>query len=122
MKINELASKTELSTHTIRFYEKEGLLDERHVIRTTNNYREYNDDALERLKLIKKFQGIDCSLTEIKRILHDKENNLSSDKDVAKWIQHKIKDVEVKKREYDQMLLTLGKMLKYRTRKNKSHT
>jgi MerR family copper efflux transcriptional regulator len=122
MKINELASKTELSTHTIRFYEKEGLLDERHVIRTTNNYREYNDDALERLKLIKKFQGIDCSLTEIKRILHDKENNLSSDKDVAKWIQHKIKDVEVKKREYDQMLLTLGKMLKYRTGKNKSHT
>ena len=115
MKINEIADKTGLSTHTIRYYEKEGLLDYRHVTRNLNTYREYNNDALERLNLIKKFQGIDCSLDEIKRILHDKENNTRSDDEVAGWIRDKINDVNLKKQEYDQMLLTLNRMLKYRT-------
>ncbi|WP_256992535.1 MerR family transcriptional regulator [Paenibacillus sp. XY044] len=62
MKIQELADKMGLTIHTIRFYEKEGLLDDRHVRRESNNYRNYSDEAVERLKLIKKFQSIGCSL------------------------------------------------------------
>jgi len=58
MKIQELAKKTGLTAHTIRFYEKEGLLDSRHVRRDENNYRNYSDKVIERLKLIKKFQGV----------------------------------------------------------------
>ncbi len=57
MKIQELAQKTGLSVHTIRFYEKQGLLDGRHVRRENNNYRDYSDEAIERLNLVKKFQG-----------------------------------------------------------------
>lgn len=36
---------------TVRFDEKEGLLDGRHVRREGNNYRNYSDEAIERLKL-----------------------------------------------------------------------
>lgn len=57
MKIKELAEKMGLTVYTIRFYEKEGLLDSRHVQREENNYRNYSEAAMERLNLIKKFLG-----------------------------------------------------------------
>ncbi|CAM4282684.1 MAG: MerR family DNA-binding transcriptional regulator [Paenibacillus macerans] len=48
MRIQELADKMGLTIHTIRFYEKEGLLDARHVRRESNNYRNYSEEAVER--------------------------------------------------------------------------
>lgn len=114
MKIQELAKKTGLTVYTIRFYEKEGLFDSRHVMREKNNYRNYSDEAIERLKLIRKFQGVDCSLNEIKEILQDKDTNTYSNQQVMEWIRHKIDEIERKKNEYDQILGTLNWMLEYR--------
>ncbi|MBB3110874.1 DNA-binding transcriptional MerR regulator [Paenibacillus phyllosphaerae] len=113
MKIQELADKTGLSIHTIRYYEKEGLLDTRHVQRDNNNYRNYSDAALERMKLIKKFQGIGCSLMELKDILKDHDTNTRSNQQVIEWISSKIDEIERKKEEYDHMLATLNLMLEY---------
>lgn len=114
MKIQELAEKTGLSVYTIRFYEKEGLLDKRHVLREKNNYRNYSDEAIDRLRLIRKFQGIDCSLVEIKEILQDQDTNTRSNQQVMEWIRHKISEIERKKDEYNQILDTLNWMLEYR--------
>lgn len=114
MKIRELAEKTNLTVYTIRFYEKAGLLDRRHVIREKNNYRNYSDEAIERLKFVKKFQGVGCSLTEIKDMLQENDENPLSNQQVIEWIRHKIKEIERKKDEYDQILDTLSWMLKYR--------
>lgn len=114
MKINELAKKTGLTVYTIRFYEKEGLLDSRHVRREENNYRNYTDEAIERLKFIKKLQGVDCSLTELKEILQDHDVNRYTDLQRIEWIRQKIREIERKKDEYDQMLGTLKWMLEYR--------
>ena len=47
MKIHVLAQKTGLTPPTIRFYEKEGLMDQRHVIRGNNNYRNYTEESVE---------------------------------------------------------------------------
>lgn len=114
MKIQELAKKTGLTAYTIRFYEKEGLFDRRHVCRDVNNYRNYTEEAIERLKLIKKFQGIGCSLSELKDILQDVDTNARTNEQVIEWILQKIKEIESKKEEYDQMLNTLHFMLEYR--------
>lgn len=114
MKIQELAQKTGLTVHTIRFYEKQGLLDSRHVVRENNNYRNYSDEALERIKFVKKFQGVGCSLIEIKGILQEKDENAISNQQVIEWIRHKISEIERKKDEYDQILDTLNWMLEYR--------
>lgn len=114
MKIKELAKKSDLSAYTIRFYEKEGLLDSRHITREENNYRNYSDEVLERLKLIKKFQNIGCSLAEIKEILEDKDTNSHSNQQVIEWVRKKISETERRKEEYDQMLITLNWMLEYR--------
>lgn len=114
MHIRELADKMGLTVHTIRFYEKEGLLDSRHVVREKNNYRNYSDKAVERLKLIKKFQSIGCSLVELKEVLQDHDTNTRTNQQVIEWISQKINEIERKKDEYDQMLVTLNFMLEYR--------
>lgn len=114
VKIQELAHQAGLTTHTIRFYEKERLLDSRHVRREANNYRNYTDEAIERLHLIKKFQGVGCSLAELKDILQDHDTNARTNQEVMDWICHKIHEIEGKKDELDQMLGTLHRMLDYR--------
>ena len=114
MKIQELAAQTGLTAYTIRFYEKEGLLDRRHVQREENNYRNYSDEAIERLKLVKKFQGVGCSLAELKEILQDHDTQARTNQEVIEWIRQKMQEVERKKGELDQMLGTLQRMLDYR--------
>ncbi|WP_240420058.1 MerR family transcriptional regulator [Paenibacillus periandrae] len=114
MKIQELGDLMGLTPHTIRFYEKEGLLDSRHIQREKNNYRNYSDEAIERLKLIKKFQGIGCSIAELKTILQDHDTNARTNQEVIEWILQKINEIERRKDEYDHMLVTLNWMLTYR--------
>ena len=114
MKIRELAEKTALSIHTIRFYEKEGLLDHRHVLREENNYRRYSDEATERLLLIKKLQRVGCSLAELKDILQEHDTHVLTDFEIVEWILQKIKDTKHKKEELDQILGMLHWMLDYR--------
>ncbi|MFC3799245.1 MerR family transcriptional regulator [Cohnella sp. GCM10012308] len=114
MKIQELAVETGLSVHTIRYYEKEGLLDERHVGRDNNNYRRYDDEAIERLKLVKRFQSVGCSLTELKQILRDLDTNTTTTQQGIDWVLSKIKEIERKKDEYDLVLATLNRMLEYK--------
>lgn len=114
LKIQELADQTCLTAYTIRFYEKEGLLDRRHVQREANNYRTYSDEAIERLKLVKKFQGIGCSLTEMKDILQDRDTQARTNREVIDWIRYKMQEIERKKDDLDQMLGTLHRMLDYR--------
>ncbi|MCS7464499.1 MerR family transcriptional regulator [Paenibacillus doosanensis] len=97
MKIQELAKKMGLSVHTIRFYEKEGLFDSRHVQREKNNYRHYSDEAVERLQMIKKFQGLGCSLAELKEIFQDKDTNTKTNQQVIDWIEQKKKRLSRRK-------------------------
>ncbi|SFB51960.1 DNA-binding transcriptional regulator, MerR family [Cohnella sp. OV330] len=114
MKIQELADRMGLSVHTIRYYEKEGLLDERHVERDQNNYRHYSDEAIERLTLVKRFQSVGCSLTELKQILLGLDTNTTTTQQGIEWVLSKIKEIERKKEEYDQVLATLNRMLEYK--------
>lgn len=114
MKIQELAEKTGLTAYTIRFYEKEGLLDSRYVQREENNYRNYSDEAIERLKFVKKLQGVGCSLAELKKILQENDANKLTHLQVIEWIRQKISEIERKKDDLDQILGTLNWMLEYR--------
>ncbi|CAG7642467.1 hypothetical protein PAESOLCIP111_04343 [Paenibacillus solanacearum] len=114
MRIQEFANKMGLSIHAIRFYEKEGLFDGRHVQRAGNNYRNYTDEAAERVQMIKKFQGLGCSLAELKEIFQDSDTNTKTHQQVIEWIEQKKNEIERKKAEYDQILETLDWMIEYR--------
>ena len=101
MKIKELAEKTSLTAYTIRYYEKEGLLDSRHFQRDENNYRNYNKKAIERLKLIKNFQSVGCSLAELKEFFQERGTHSPTNLEAIEWIRQKIYEIERKKDEYD---------------------
>lgn len=68
MKINELTKRTDVTAPTIRFYEQQGLLDARHVRREENNYRDYNEEAIEQLLIIREAQAAGFTLAEIKEL------------------------------------------------------
>ena len=67
MKIGELGDRCGVSTKTIRYYESIGLLDE--PDRTASGYREYEGDAVARLRFIRDAQATGLSLAEISSVL-----------------------------------------------------
>ncbi len=67
MQIGDLARRTGVSTKTIRYYEEIGVLPEPE--RARNGYRDYPDDAIDRLEFIREAQATGLTLTEIGFIL-----------------------------------------------------
>ena len=65
--IQEVSRKTGLSAHTLRYYEKEGLLNG--VIRSPGGFRQYTDEDLERLGLICCLKNTGMSIQEIARFV-----------------------------------------------------
>ncbi|HAD69434.1 MAG TPA: transcriptional regulator [Acinetobacter radioresistens] len=61
--IGELARKSKISVDSIRFYEKKNLLSL--PLRGNNNYRYYDDTALEQLIFIRHCRELGMSLKEI---------------------------------------------------------
>ena len=66
--IGELAREAGVKSDTVRFYEKQSLLQE--PTRTAAGYRTYDEAALKQLRFIKRAQSLGFSLQEIHRILN----------------------------------------------------
>jgi len=67
MKIGELAAHAECDVQTVRFYEREGLLEEPE--REASGYRRYAERHLKRLQFIRHCRSLDIPLPEIRDLL-----------------------------------------------------
>lgn len=94
MLIGELARRVELSVDTIRFYEKQGLLDEAHYERTANRYRHYSDAAVQRLTLIRLGQAAGFTLSEMRHTIHAWESNEISPQEKEDYMCRKIEQID----------------------------
>ena len=65
--IQDVSEKTGLTAHTLRYYEKEGLISG--VERTQGGFRQYTDEDLERLGLIRCLKNTGMSIKEISRFV-----------------------------------------------------
>ena len=111
MLIKELEKKTGLTRHTIRFYEKQGFLESRSFRREANNYRNYSEEAVVYLMMLKAGQAAGFTLAELKELINaDEANELPLQKKVE-LIRQKIKDIDRKKAELDQIQTHLAQML-----------
>lgn len=111
MLIKELEKKTGLTRHTIRFYEKQGFLESSSFQREKNNYRNYSEDTVEYLKMLKAGQAAGFTLVELKELINaDEANELPLQKKVE-LIRQKIRDIDRKKAELDQIQTYLTQML-----------
>lgn len=83
--IREVSEKTGLSVHTLRYYEKEGVL--RGVDRSQGGFRQYTDDDLESLGLVCCLKNTGMSIQEIARFMeltHEGEHTLQERVDLLR--------------------------------------
>lgn len=108
MLIGELSEKSGLSRDTIRFYEKQGLIKVGRKDRRNNNYKEYSTDKLKQLLTIRVIKGFGFTLNETAEMLELIERNQASCDNVAQRIEDKIKLIEQKINELQQLKAVLS--------------
>lgn len=110
LKISELSAKVGLSAHTLRFYEKNGLVHA--SIRSESGYRYYNDADIKRVEFVKSARNMGFSLDDISTLLSirvDKQSH--SCQDVTDITQNKLDEVNSKIAELQSMQKTLQILL-----------
>lgn len=90
--IGRVARGAGLAIDTVRYYEREGLLDK--PARTGSGYRQYSADAVTRLRFIRQAKELGFSLHEIKELLSLRVTPGKSCADVRAHAEHKIADVD----------------------------
>lgn len=99
MLIGELTRRTGLSKDTIRFYEKQGLIQVGKKERRDNNYKEYSESTYKRLLSIKMIKGLGFTLNETSLLLGMIDTNEATCTNVASKIQEKVSVLDEKIRE-----------------------
>ena len=96
MLISELAVCVGISIDTIRFYEKQGLLDMSHYQRADNGYRHYSDSAVQRLKLIKLGQAAGFTLSEMRQSILAWETDEITPEEKRFYLDRKLEEIDRK--------------------------
>ncbi len=94
LSIGKVARDSDTGIETIRFYEREGLLDK--PARTQAGYRQYPPQVVSRLRFIKHAKELGFSLKEIAELLSLKLNPRSTCAHVKKRAETKIQGIELK--------------------------
>jgi DNA-binding transcriptional MerR regulator len=99
MLIGELSASTSLSRDTIRFYEKQGLIEISKKGRRQNNYKEYSEGVLTRLNTIKRLKSFGFTLNEIADLLDMIDVQEATCNNVNELINKKVALLDVKIRD-----------------------
>ena len=92
--IGQIAKQSGVSVETIRYYEKEGLLEK--PKRKDSGYRQYNETVLDRLSFIQQAKGLGFTLTEILELLSLEIKPGTTSKDIKQMAQSKLNSIEEK--------------------------
>jgi DNA-binding transcriptional MerR regulator len=90
MLIGELVERSGLTKDTIRFYEKKGLITLGGKSRRDNNYKEYSEQVLEKLTLIRKLKDLGFTLNEIDTFFELWRQEDASCKNLKHTLENKI--------------------------------
>lgn len=99
--IGQVARTAGVGRETIRFYEREGLLEE--PLRRASGYRQYPEHVVKRLHFIKRAQQLGFSLKEIMELLTLRVGGHTSCEDVKQRTEAKLVEVERKLIELQRM-------------------
>jgi DNA-binding transcriptional MerR regulator len=109
VRIGEVARRTGLSIHTLRFYERKGLLPA--TSRSPANYREFTPRALERLGFIRQAQDLGFTLAEIREFLAAGTSPGACDALRARG-ERKLREIDTEVRRLQVMKASLQELLK----------
>jgi MerR family copper efflux transcriptional regulator len=105
LSIGQVAREAGVSVETVRFYEREGLLEE--PPRRASGYRQYSEQVVRRIRFIKRAQQLGFSLKEILELLTLRIDEPTSCEEVRQHTEAKIAEVERKLVELQHMRQTL---------------
>jgi DNA-binding transcriptional MerR regulator len=103
MLIGELSRLTGFSRDTIRFYEKEGLIKLGRKQRRANNYKDYPEEILRKLLIIKRLKGFGFTLNESSDLIALIEENMASCSTVNGKVESKVQIIDEKIKELQQI-------------------
>ena len=110
LKISELSEQTGLSAHTLRYYEKYGLISASN--RSETGYRFYTDSDVRRVQFVKTARNTGFSLSDIGQLLSIRVNKQShSCQEVTDITQKKLFEVNAKVNDLLSMQQTLKLLL-----------
>ena len=97
MLISELSKRSDISVHTIRFYEKSGLIKgKQNKDVKTNNYFHYDEEIVEKLLLIRDAKSIGFTLKEINQLIDAWYNDKFTKKNKLVILHKKIEIIDEK--------------------------
>ena len=92
--IGQVARRAGVGIETVRFYEREGLLEE--PARRSSGYRQYTEEAVKHIRFIKRAQQLGFSLKEIAELLTLRVDGHTSCEQVRERAAAKQAEVEQK--------------------------
>ena len=101
LSIGQVARCACVGVETVRFYEREGLLEE--PVRRASGYRQYSQEAVTRIRFIKRAQQLGFSLKEIAELLTLRVDGKTSCEQVKERAAAKLAEVEQKMVELQRM-------------------
>ncbi len=107
--IGQLAKQGGVNLQTIRYYERRGILPR--PPRTGSGYRAFSDDAVRRVRFIKRAQALGFSLREIEELLTLRARTGRSCASVQARTRAKIADIETKIRTLTAMKRALTRLV-----------
>jgi MerR family transcriptional regulator, copper efflux regulator len=92
--IGEMARRSKVSVETVRYYEREGLLQ--HPQRKPSGYRQYDEQTVAVLQFIMRAKEFGFTLKEIKSLLAFKSNTTASRAEFRQQAQNKVAEMDTK--------------------------
>lgn len=109
--IGKLAKAGEVKTDTVRYYETLGLIEVKE--RSDSGYRMYSRETIDRLRFVKRAQGLGFTLKEIKEMLELSSQPEADCETVRQRAQQKIDEVESRIRDLEAIKKSLGELASY---------
>lgn len=109
LRTGQLAKLAGVNKETIRYYERLGLIDE--PPRRKSGYRQYTKEYVNRIRFIRRAQGLGFSLQEINELLALRVETNSVCDAVQQRAETKIQDITEKVQLLEQMRQTLMQLI-----------
>jgi MerR family mercuric resistance operon transcriptional regulator len=109
MTIGDVARRAAVHVETLRYYERRGLVAR--PPRSAGNYRLYPEEALGRVRFVKRAQELGFSLEEIRQLLALRATPGARARDVRTRASAKLADVRRKVRELRRMEKALTRLI-----------
>ncbi len=92
--IGRVAKRAGVGVETIRFYERKGLLED--PPRRESGYRQYPEEAVARIRFIRRAKDLGFSLREVEELLNLRVDEASSASEVRSRAEAKITEIAIK--------------------------